>query len=80
MGLEPQPIETRGRTHTSRSEQRRAAIHVADRIAAEHPHDLDGIMPRLAGRQIASDQGARAELLDLLDVLGLTYEQIRGNQ
>lgn len=66
MGLEPQPIETRGRTSTTSSEKRRAAVNVADRIAAEHP---DGV-----------PADARAELLDLLAALGLTYDQIGGSR
>ena len=63
MGLEPQPIETRGRTATTSSEKRRAAVHIADRIAAEHPAGIPA--------------GARAELLDLIDALGLSYDDIR---
>jgi len=50
---------------------RQAAIHVADRIAAEHPHPLDDVMPKLAGRLIAKDPAVRAGVLDLLAALGL---------
>ncbi len=49
---------------------RRAAVHVADQVAAQHPHPLDDVMPKLAGRQLATDPTARAELLLLLDVIG----------
>lgn len=50
---------------------RAAAVHVADRIAAEHPHPLDDVMPRLAGKQLAQDPAITAGVLELLDVLGL---------
>jgi hypothetical protein len=50
---------------------RAAAVHVADRIAAEHPHPLDELMPKLAGRQLAQDPTVGAGVLELLDVLGL---------
>lgn len=56
---------------TSQQQRRAAAVHVADRIAAEHPHPLDDQMPKLAGRLIGRDPHARQELVDLLDVLGL---------
>lgn len=72
MGLEPQPIETRGRTHIDDEEKRKAAISVADRVARDYPHDLDDLMPKLAGRSIAYDRRARNDLIDLLDALGLT--------
>lgn len=51
--------------------QRAAAVHVADRIAAQHPHELDELMPRLAGRQLAKDPAIAAEIREHLDVLGL---------
>lgn len=54
---------------------RRAAVHAADRVAAEHPHELDELMPKLAGRTIAHNPTARAELLLLLDALGLTRKE-----
>lgn len=41
---------------------RRAAVHIADRVAAQHPE--------LAGRQLAADPTVRAELLQLLDAIG----------
>lgn len=56
---------------TSQQQRRAAAVHAADRIAAEHPHSLDELMPRLAGRLIGRDPEVRRELVDLLDVLGL---------
>lgn len=56
---------------TSQQQKRAAAVHVADRIAAEHPHPLDDQMPKLAGRLTGRDPDARQELVDLLDVLGL---------
>ncbi|WP_147267267.1 hypothetical protein [Streptomyces sp. SDr-06] len=54
---------------------RAAAVHVADRVAARHPHDLDAVMPHLAGRLVAKDPAVADELLELLDVLGLTPER-----
>lgn len=56
-------------------QQRAAAVHVADRIGAEHPHPLDDVMPKLAGRLIAQDPAVRGGLLELLDALGLSKEQ-----
>ena len=53
---------------------RAAAVHVADRIAAEHPHPLDDVMPKLAGRLIAQDPAVTAGVLELLDALGLGKE------
>lgn len=55
----------------TRRQQRAAAVHVADRIAAEHPHPLDELMPKLAGKQLAQDPAVTAGVLELLDVLGL---------
>lgn len=52
-------------------ELHRAAIHLADRVAAEHPHELDGTMPRLAGRLLGRDPLVAAGLLELLDALGI---------
>lgn len=51
---------------------RRAAVHVADRVAAEHPHPLDDGYPRLAGQALARDSAVRKELLDLLAAIGYT--------
>lgn len=50
---------------------RRAAVHVADRVAAEHPHPLDQEMPQLAGQLIAKNPAVRQQLHDLIDALGL---------
>ena len=52
--------------------QRAAAVHVADRVASEHPHPLDEQMPKLAGRLTGRNPEARQQLLDLLDALGVT--------
>ncbi|MFP3986949.1 hypothetical protein U9R90_05480 [Streptomyces sp. E11-3] len=69
MGLELAGDE---RTHRNTVEQRReAAVTVADRIAAEHPHELDDLMPRLAGKQLAHDPVVAARVRELLDALGL---------
>lgn len=54
---------------------RRAAVHAADRVAAAHPHELDALMPRLAGRLTAQDPAVRAEVLELLDAIGYRKEQ-----
>jgi hypothetical protein len=54
---------------------RRAAVRIADQIAAEHPHPLDDVMPRLAGRQLAHDPAAAASLLELLDAIGYTRKE-----
>lgn len=54
-----------------RDAERAAAVHVADRIGAEHPHPLDELMPRLAGRLIAQDPVVMAGVRELLDLLGL---------
>ena len=50
---------------------RAAAVHCADRIAAEHRHPLDFVMPKRAGRTLAQDPAIAAGVLELLDVLGL---------
>jgi hypothetical protein len=56
---------------------RRAAVHVADQIAAEHPHPLDDVMPRIAGAVIAKDPVIAAGVLELLAALGIRPDQIR---
>lgn len=56
---------------------RPAAVRIADRIAAEHPHPLDGRYPALAGQAIAKDPAVRAELAELFDLLGIKPPQIR---
>lgn len=58
-------------------ERRAAAVHVADRVGAEHSHPLDDLMPRLAGRLIAEDPAVRDDVTDLLDALGLKPDQVR---
>lgn len=75
MGLEPQPIETRGRTRTTPSEKRKAAISVADRIAREYPHQPGDEIN--AGRRLAYHHQARPDLLELLAQLGLNHDDIR---
>lgn len=57
--------------------QRRAAVRVADQIAAEHPHPLDDRLPRLAGQELAMDPVIAAGVLELLDALGLRPKQRR---
>ena len=54
---------------------RQAAVHAAGRIAAEHPHPLDELMPKLAGRLVAKDPTVRADLLELLDAIGYTSKE-----
>ena len=56
---------------------RAAAVHVADRIAAEHPHPLDELMPRLSGRLIAADPAVNAGVLELLAAIGIRPDHIR---
>lgn len=51
--------------------RRAAAVHCADRVAAEHPHPLDDCMPKLSGRLIAKDPAVTAGVLELLAALGL---------
>lgn len=51
----------------TRDQRRAAALHVADRIAAEHP--------QMTAAQLAANPHARAELRDLLTQLGLIKEQ-----
>lgn len=48
----------------TRRQRRAAAVHIADRIAAEHPH--------LTAAELAADPTVRAGLRDLLNALGLT--------
>ena len=56
-----------GSVVVTRRQRRAAAVHVADRIAAEHPH--------LTAAELAADLTIRAGLRDLLAALGLTREQ-----
>ena len=62
---------------TDRVLLRRAAVHVADRIAAEHPHPLDDGYPTLAGQAIAYDPKVRAEIAEFFDLLGINPSQAR---
>ena len=62
---------------------RAAAVHVADRVAVENPHPLDGSEPRLAGRLIGRDPVIAAGLIELLDALGLLpahYARLRARE
>lgn len=49
---------------------RRAAVHIADRIAAQHPTELDDLAPEYAGRLLAQDPTIRAGLRELLAAIG----------
>lgn len=60
-----------GPVNVNASLQRAAALHVADRLAVEHPHPLDDQMPRLAGRLVGRDPEVRRQARELLDALGL---------
>jgi hypothetical protein len=51
---------------------RRAAVHLADRIAAQHPTELDDLAPEYSGRLLAQDPTIRAGLRELLDAIGYT--------
>jgi hypothetical protein len=59
------------------AEHRRAAIRVADQIGREHPHQLDDLMPKLAGRELAQEPAIAAGVLELLDQLGIHPDRIR---
>ncbi|MER6492627.1 hypothetical protein [Streptomyces griseorubiginosus] len=48
-----------------------AVRRITRRVAAQNPHELDDVMPRLAGRLVAQDPLIAAGLLELLDALGL---------
>lgn len=54
---------------------RKLAVLCAGRIAAEHPHPLDELMPKLAGRTLAKDPAVRGDLLELLDAIGYTSKE-----
>jgi hypothetical protein len=53
---------------------RRAAVHLADRIAAEHLTEFDELAPEYAGRLVAQDPTVRAGLRELLDAIGYRKE------
>jgi hypothetical protein len=57
--------------------QRRAAIRIAYRVAAEHPHHLDDKDPRQAGRELGKNPAVAGEVLDLVAALDLSPDQIR---
>jgi hypothetical protein len=59
-----------GDTVTDPDLLRRAAVHIADRIAAQHPTDLDDLAPEYAGRLLAQDPTIRAGLRELLAAIG----------
>jgi hypothetical protein len=59
------------------AEHRRAAVRVADQLGREHPHELDDLMPKLAGRELAQEPAIAAGVLELLDQLGLKPQHIR---
>jgi hypothetical protein len=72
MGARELETASFGPVNTTADQQRAAAVHVADRIAAEHPHPLDDVMPRLAGRLIAKDPVVAVGVRELLAALGIT--------
>ena len=74
MGLDLTTDDPRHR-YASDEQRRKASVRVADQIAAEHPHPLDDVMPRLAGRQLAKDPAIADETRHLLDVLGLLPDE-----
>lgn len=57
--------------------ERAAAVQIADQVGVEHPHPLDDLMPRLAGKQLGQDPVIAAGVLELLDAIGLKPHQIR---
>jgi hypothetical protein len=75
MGLEPDAVTTRASSRSSRTEARAAAIRIADHVAAQYPHPLDDTDPVGAGRTTAYDRRARADLLELLDALGIDTDR-----
>lgn len=70
-----------GNTSIDPDAHRRLAVHCADRVGAQYPHEHDADDPRLAGRQLAHNPEVRAELLQLLDAIGYrtTGSHPRGN-
>lgn len=70
-------LETRqlGDVTVDRVKLRALAVHCADRIGAEHPTEFDDTDPELAGRLIAHDSAARADVLELLDAIGYTRKE-----
>lgn len=49
--------------------QRKAALRIADQVAAENPGPLDHEDPRRAGRLLAHNPAVAAGLRDLLDAV-----------
>ncbi|MFF2383673.1 hypothetical protein [Streptomyces sp. NPDC058108] len=68
---------TLGAIGADAGERRKAAVRIADKVAARHPHPLDERHPALAGAAIAKDPAVHGELLDLLAALGLTKTKPR---
>lgn len=75
MGASDVDINGFGNTDIDPGTHRQVAVLCADRIAAKNPHPLDDVMPRLAGRTLAKDPDARADLLELLDAIGYTSKE-----
>lgn len=49
---------------------RQAAVNVAGGLAHHHPHELDDLDPKAAGRELAKDPEISADLRELLGYLG----------
>lgn len=75
MGASEVDINGFGNTDIDPGTHRQVAVLCADRIATQHPHELDQLMPRLAGRTLAKDPAVRADLLELLDAIGYTSKE-----
>jgi hypothetical protein len=75
VNLDPDVVTTRASSRSSHTEERAAAIRVADHVAAKYPHPLDDTDPVSAGRSVAYDRRACADLLKLLDALGIDTDQ-----
>ncbi|MFD4596802.1 hypothetical protein ACFWPQ_02090 [Streptomyces sp. NPDC058464] len=52
-----------------------AALHLADRIAAQHPTQWDDELPDYAGWLVAQDPTVRAAMHELLDAIGYTSKE-----
>lgn len=63
-----------GLDHLGADVLRRARVTVAAQVAAAHPHPLDDLMPRLAGRTLAQSPLIAAELKHALAAFGLLPE------
>lgn len=68
MGGRDVTVATLGPCLVSVTAQRAAALHVADRIAAQHPDQT--------AADLAADPVARAELRDVLAALGIRTDLI----